>query len=89
MHTVTNDVKASWAILSGSVCCGNNKTAEIIKDYEADKTKRYILSQVEKASRFCSLQSQTQSTFARAGTFCAQRSESVCLYRLFPRGIRR
>ena len=46
MHTLSGEVKACFSMLSGSIYCGNNKSAQVIRDYEADQNKRYIPTQV-------------------------------------------
>ena len=46
MHTLSNEVKACFSMLGGSVYSGTTKAAQIIKDYEADNNKRYIPSMV-------------------------------------------
>ena len=50
MHTLSGEVKACFSMLSGLVYCGTTKAAQVIKEYEADKNKRYIPSKVRLAS---------------------------------------
>lgn len=46
MHTLSGEVKGCFSMLSGAVYSGNQKSAQVIRDYEATTNKRYTEPQV-------------------------------------------